>query len=384
MGDPDAWPERNVSALFGIDGLYAHRPLLRASEYCGELKRRTRCHVWQSDLKLAVESGLIRPVVVRAPADASVESIEFPVPRPRVSRQVAKFGGLPRSGTACFVDGAKWCAADVKSTDPHGSMVPYFSWYQLLDANATIAALRESRSSPPDPQHLAALTDGLLHQRRLAMTLDILDIQYRPLITHLLHEPDLWDEIQAPPDATLRLLEVDAEALLRQAEFFQLDSRGLDFGGRWSELIDMGAPSTWTRLQGEAAQAHELRFARELLLMLHDSLVSNGHAVEPIPPDEPFHPLRKRLGRRLNIEPRATLEELLHELGCSPHPTVVMAVEGETERRMFLRVFAMIDPHQELSRHVETVDFKGVGNDTTSWPDTPGCRAWVRSGLTER
>ena len=230
MGDSVAWPERSVSALFGIDGLYAHRPLLRASEYCGELERRTRCHVWESALTLAVESGVIRPVFVRVPADAGVELVEFPVPGRRVSSQVAEFGGLTRSGTACFVDGAKWCAADVKSTDPHGSMVPYFSWYQLLNANATIAALRESRSSPPDPQHLAALTDGLLHQRRLAMTLDILDIQYRPLITHLLHEPDLWDEIQAPPDETLRLLEADAETLLNQAEVFH--SQGLDTGGR--------------------------------------------------------------------------------------------------------------------------------------------------------
>lgn len=70
------------------------------------------------------------------------------------------------------------------------------------------------------------------------------------------------------------------------------------------------------------------RIAAEILLRFHEDLALRGQA-EPLPDLSGamgWHPLHERLSSRTN-----TLDEALTDLGISPYPWVVLALEGETE-----------------------------------------------------
>jgi hypothetical protein len=77
-----------------------------------------------------------------------------------------------------------------------------------------------------------------------------------------------------------------------------------------------------------AVLAMDYREAAELLLRFYEDFVEHGQA-EPLPtiPDISWDPLHERLSYR-----RDTLDQNLMELGISPHPRVVLAVEGDTEQ----------------------------------------------------
>jgi hypothetical protein len=68
--------------------------------------------------------------------------------------------------------------------------------------------------------------------------------------------------------------------------------------------------------------------AAEILLLYYENLAARSQA-EPLPdtPRNGWHPLHERLSHR-----EQTLDEDLTDLGISPHPRVVLAVEGETEQ----------------------------------------------------
>ncbi len=70
------------------------------------------------------------------------------------------------------------------------------------------------------------------------------------------------------------------------------------------------------------------RIAAEILLRFYEDLALRGQA-EPLPDLSGamgWHPLHERLSNR-----KDTLDEALTDLGISPHPRVVLALEGETE-----------------------------------------------------
>ena len=82
------------------------------------------------------------------------------------------------------------------------------------------------------------------------------------------------------------------------------------------------------------------RIAAEILLRFYEDLAHHGQA-EP-PPDLSrsmgWHPLHERL----SFHPD-TLDEDLIRLGISPHPRVVLALEGETEMYHAPRVWKALE-----------------------------------------
>lgn len=74
--------------------------------------------------------------------------------------------------------------------------------------------------------------------------------------------------------------------------------------------------------------ALDYRIAAEILLLFYEDLAARGQA-DPLPdvPPNGWHPLAERLSYR-----DQTLDEDLMHLGISPHPRVVLAIEGETEQ----------------------------------------------------
>jgi hypothetical protein len=80
--------------------------------------------------------------------------------------------------------------------------------------------------------------------------------------------------------------------------------------------------------QRRGLSALDYRIAAEILLLFYEDLAARGQA-DPLPdvPRNGWHPLAERLSYR-----GQTLDEDLMHLGISPHPRVVLAIEGETEQ----------------------------------------------------
>ena len=118
------------------------------------------------------------------------------------------------------------------------------------------------------------------------------------------------------------------------------------------------APRT-TRLVGQlkdsALLAMDYREAAEILLLFYEDLAGRGQA-EPLPAMDGmyWHPLRERLGYR-----HRTLDEDLMELGLSPHPRVVLAVEGDTEYAHVPMVWKALD-YPDAPELMRLLNLRGV------------------------
>jgi hypothetical protein len=114
-----------------------------------------------------------------------------------------------------------------------------------------------------------------------------------------------------------------AEALLGQSNSDPLV--------KWLPLLRYASYKGWSKLTGKPLDSMWLRIAAEVLLRAHEDLVAEG-VVEPLPDltGTGFWTVQHdRLTPR--YEEAQTLERALAELGLSPHPKVILLVEGETE-----------------------------------------------------
>ena len=116
----------------------------------------------------------------------------------------------------------------------------------------------------------------------------------------------------------------DAELLLVRAD--RIDPIA---SGPLRQLVRRLPPDGRKHLQGPALVAMDYRVAAEILLRFCEDLAERGVG-SPVPAAATFgmswHPLRDRLSCR-----DQTLDQDLMDLGLSPHPRVVLAVEGQTE-----------------------------------------------------
>ena len=136
--------------------------------------------------------------------------------------------------------------------------------------------------------------------------------------------------LQYPADEARR----DAEEMLSRAS--RLDPMGRD----WSQLIRRAPAKAREDLKDAVLQAMDLRIASEILLLFYEDLVARDQA-EPLPDVSTltgWSPLAERLSYRAR-----SLDENLVTLGISPHPRVVLALEGETEMYHAPRIQAALE-----------------------------------------
>ena len=126
-----------------------------------------------------------------------------------------------------------------------------------------------------------------------------------------------------------KVLSYTAENAHEDAELLLVRAHSIDpVGWSWSRLIRRAPRDSWKDLQGAALSAMDLRETAEILLLFHQDLVDHGKA-EALPDmaaSIAWHPLHERLSFRQD-----TLDQDLMRLGISPHPRVVLAIEGDTE-----------------------------------------------------
>ena len=186
---------------------------------------------------------------------------------------------------------------------------------------------------PTDPVFL----DRVARLQKMAIALTALEARYLPTLDpewiQLTNVPDVADwtayrasfdpvQIQAWLAYPSRRMRGDAEWLLHRAH--RLDPVGDD----WGQLMRRAPAKSRKYLKNAALIALDDRIGAEILLRFYEDLVLRGQA-EALPDFSGslgWHPLVERLSFR-----RETLDENLIDLGISPHPRVVLALEGESE-----------------------------------------------------
>jgi hypothetical protein len=218
-------------------------------------------------------------------------------------------------------------------------------------------------------RHPREVEDALTF-RRIAISACALDAYYRPGIIGWRHYPGTRDfkfreryrdwVAQFDPAAYLTTLGIGASDVKDMALFLLKRAGRIDPFGDWLDLIAAGTPDKWDRLLGDGRISMELRVAAELLLRFYEDLVSAGGA-EPLEESaQGFRgPFDGRVGRRNH---KGSLDALLSPFGLSPHPRLVLVVEGETERRLLPRLLPLLGMRLE-DEFIRFVDREGVTRD---------------------
>jgi hypothetical protein len=186
----------------------------------------------------------------------------------------------------------------------------------------------------PKPHQL--VLDRVANFRRFAVVATALEARYLPKLDperlHLVNTDEQeWRQYRDSfdPVAMSRRLGYSAERARQDAEWLLLRASHLDPVGRsWSQLIRRAPRKAWKDLKNDMLLAMDYREAAEILLLFYEDLTGRGQA-EPLPTNfgMSWHPLHERLSYR-----KDTLDQNLMELGISPHPRVVLAIEGDTEQ----------------------------------------------------
>lgn len=184
-----------------------------------------------------------------------------------------------------------------------------------------------------DPTHMP--DDGFeaacSEWRSLAVILSTLDTMVLPELFERISWPDQWLEMRGSFDAeaALQWLGLSLSDARQLVDRLLWDANGLDEIGDLYDLVRRAAPDTWDGLSGRTLMAHDLRIAAEIVArtveMAEDIVVANDRDGVPVGT------------QRLSTRSR-NLEELLTTNGLSPHPSLVVIVEGKTEHRLLPRV----------------------------------------------
>ena len=163
------------------------------------------------------------------------------------------------------------------------------------------------------------------------------------------HYPRVWGSARLPKVADfarfdrwraslsgsrlIRWLEVSPDWLVQRAEHLLSQAEALNELGGFAKLVATAEPSRWQELRGSARTSVDLRIAAEILLRERERLAAKTRAT-PLEEPEPW----SRSPLHFRLKQRESLEDLLYEYGLSPHPRLLLLVEGRTELELVPRV----------------------------------------------
>jgi hypothetical protein len=200
--------------------------------------------------------------------------------------------------------------------------------------------------------------------RELAVALSALDPIYHPDVVRRLSLPsredftryDRWRQ-KLPLTQTLRWLDVEAHWLKDAGATLLHEADGIDPLRDWVKIVREAHPQKWTRLRGDALSAIDLRIAAEVLLRYYDHL-ARGRRAKPIPPNTS----RSRGEFDNRLKPQRDVDGVLTDFGLSPHPSLVLVVEGETEAEIIPRLLAHFGI-RNVRDFIAIENAQGVGRD---------------------
>jgi hypothetical protein len=178
-------------------------------------------------------------------------------------------------------------------------------------------------------------------------------------------DPDTWFEkyLQWIRDrdakSMLGWLRLKPDEIVDLADGLVLRIKSSDPIDQWVDLVRLMSPDKWKGVTGEARVALDHRLAAEMLMRLRDDLTDEGIAPAlPSPPLMSWTPQHDRFNR-----PAETLDEVLTDYGISPHPSLVLPMEGSTE--MILVGKSM--EHLRVPRRRSYIELFDVGGNTKDY-----------------
>lgn len=219
-----------------------------------------------------------------------------------------------------------------------------YSHYQLLALPTIKGVLAERRYHQRGKRHIVRLPkpDPLLAQRaekvhRTVFALTALEARYLPTLDpewiqlNNVPNPDDWTDYRTnfDPAQMQAWLAYPSEQIRKDAEWLLVRAHDVDpVGGDWGRLMRRAPAKSRKYLKDASLVALDARVAAEILLRFYEDLALRGTAepLRDLSDARVWHPLAERL----SYHPE-TLDDDLVRLGISPHPRVVLALEGETE-----------------------------------------------------
>lgn len=250
-----------------------------------------------------------------------------------------------------------------------------YSEHQLIAAPLVRAALpRLSYGGPGGavdgidlpPDALRSWQSRSAGLREIVIAATALEPRYYPNIVgrirwngNELDEYDRWVG-ELPAEEELRWLQVEPAWFKDAAASLLEESDAIDPLGRWAQVVRAARPETWKLLKGEARSAVDLRIRAEILLRYYELLARERRA-PALDQGEERRPsvFASRLGRPPPRDP------ILTEFGLSPHPRVLLVLEGETEMLLFPRVMAYFELRQDRE-FIAIENAQGVGRDLSA------------------
>jgi hypothetical protein len=192
--------------------------------------------------------------------------------------------------------------------------------------------------------------------RRRTQALVVLSPRYLPGVIGQLSMPPGMEESDymhfrrtADAASLLEAVGFDPLDLRKTAEWLLAWARGRDPLAEWLPLIRHSSHAGWFKLKWQALHCVWARIAAEVLLRAHEEL-AQAHVLEPLPSLEGVMvhtALHDRLGP--NVDQADSLDRALGTFDLSPHPRVLMLVEGKTELThipVLLAEFGLTRPEQ--------------------------------------
>jgi hypothetical protein len=124
-----------------------------------------------------------------------------------------------------------------------------------------------------------------------------------------------------------------------------------DVLGDFYDLVRRARPGAWTTLRGEARTSMDSRMAAEALDRFADELPGGE---QPETPQSKMHLSMQGLSVR-----ERSLDAALTDLQVSPHPALVIGLEGATEMKVVPKVMEVLGIRDDPSR-MRLVDFGGT------------------------
>jgi hypothetical protein len=245
-----------------------------------------------------------------------------------------------------------------------------YSHWQIVAARQAlqIGPARDLERQAKKKAGWAAIRDGQVQRgrtdRRLGILLSAIEAAYLPLIDDRIagFMPEGWSSYRRgfEPEKVLDQLAWTAEEVADAAKRLLAEAGLFDPLSDWTDLVGLVSADKRRKLKGQPRLAVEFRVAAEILFKFYEDLVSRGcaPALEPVP-DGWWHPRQDRLNAARN------LDRILTRYGISPHPSLLVVVEGKTERE-FVRAYLdhRYDSRWEIG--ICLLDAEGADNDVTA------------------
>jgi len=274
-------------------------------------------------------------------------------------------------------------AADGRLTDPAAELftswpterarIPWptvekgylYSYHQLLaleHARSIVASLRprffpDHRREwfiPDDDLPNDHAMEALESWRGLAISLATLDTRAWPRITQRVHHSaEVWRaaNLAQHPSELAEWLGVTTDQLRQQSQSLRANASFCDVLGDFYDVVRRAKSGAWDSLRGDARCAMDERMAAEVLDRFADEIEGAAAIARPAPPESLS---QQGLSRR-----EQSLDGALTDLHLSPHPPLVVALEGKTEMTIFPRVLAVLGATLDQT-WMKFVDFEGT------------------------